>query len=303
MPDPGADGACVDLCSADGRVHASVDLTGGGLRLLHVDGVPLVEEHPAGSPVPAASGAVLFPWPNRVRDGRWSADGVEHQLTITEPERLTANHGLVAGRRFAAVGRAPESVTVRVEVQDEPGYPFHLRLDLTYRLLPDGIAVDAEVRTLDGRTAPCALGFHPYPRVGAHSVDALTLDVEVDLTVEVDDRLLPVAVHAVDPGRRPTSLAGVVLNDCWRSVPGPEGRHTHRLTGPDGIGVVMRAEPDLRWVQVYTCPDFPGAEEPRRAVAIEPMSAPPDALRSGTDLRWIAPGEPWTTGWSLRLLR
>jgi aldose 1-epimerase len=286
-------------------VRASVDLTGGGLRLLRVAGVPLVEEYPAGSPVPAASGAVLFPWPNRVRDGRWSDAGVEHRLTITEPGRRTANHGLVTGRRFAVVAGSADAVTVRVEVRDEPGYPFHLRLDLTYRLLPDGIAVTAEVSTRDDRTAPCALGFHPYPRVGAHPADALVLDLAVDRAVEVDERLLPVAVHPVDadpasPGRRAVAIAGTELNDCWRSVAGPDGVHVHRLTGPDGAGVDLRTATDLRWVQVYTCVDHPGAV-PGRAVAIEPMSAPPDALRSGTDLRRVAPGAPWTTGWSLRV--
>jgi aldose 1-epimerase len=291
----------VDLRSADGRVRASVDLTGGGLRLLHVAGTPLVEEYPAGSPVPGASGAVLFPWPNRVRDGRWSADGVEHRLTITEPGRRTANHGLISGRQFAVVERSPDAVTARVEVHDDPGYPFHLRLDLTYRLLPDGIAVTARISTLDDRTAPCALGFHPYPRVGAHPTDALVLEVDVDRAVEVDDRLLPVAVHPVAPGRRAVALAGTALNDCWRSVPGDDGTHAHRLTGPDGSGVLLRAAADLRWVQVYTCTDLPGPDGPHRAVAIEPMSAPPDALRSGTDLRHVAPGAPWVTGWSLRV--
>jgi aldose 1-epimerase len=35
-------------------------------------------------------------------------------------------------------------------------------------------------------------------------------------------------------------------------------------------------------------------------VAVEPMTCPPDALNSGTDLITLAPGESWTGSWGLR---
>ena len=63
----------------------------------------------------------------------------------------------------------------------------------------------------------------------------------------------------------------------------------HRLRGPDG-GVEVWAEPDFRWVQVFTPDEFPGSGQ---AIAIEPMTCPPDALNSGVDLITLAPGEEW----------
>jgi aldose 1-epimerase len=56
------------------------------------------------------------------------------------------------------------------------------------------------------------------------------------------------------------------------------------------------ADPAFRWVQVYTPNDFLGRG---RAVAIEPMTCPPDALNSGIDLITIAPGEAWSARWGL----
>jgi aldose 1-epimerase len=51
------------------------------------------------------------------------------------------------------------------------------------------------------------------------------------------------------------------------------------------------------WVQVFTPDDHPGRG---RAVAVEPMTCPPDALNSGIGLLTVAPGEEWSGSWGIR---
>jgi aldose 1-epimerase len=70
------------------------------------------------------------------------------------------------------------------------------------------------------------------------------------------------------------------------------------LQGPSS-GVELWADPDFRWVQVYTPDNFP---DRGRAIAIEPMTCPPDALNSGVDLITLKPGESWVGNWGLRPL-
>ena len=72
----------------------------------------------------------------------------------------------------------------------------------------------------------------------------------------------------------------------------------HRLLGPDG-GVELWAEPEFRWVQIFTPDDHPGRG---RTVAVEPMTCAPDAFNSGTDLRVLQPGESTTAGWRIAAL-
>ncbi len=64
----------------------------------------------------------------------------------------------------------------------------------------------------------------------------------------------------------------------------------------------LQAVKDLGYLQVFTPTGFPAADGTARlAIAIEPMTAPPDALRSGDGLVWLEPGAQWSGSWGLRL--
>lgn len=47
-----------------------------------------------------AHGAPLIPWPNRLCDGRYSFDGSDYQLALTEPDKHNAIHGLLRRNNF-----------------------------------------------------------------------------------------------------------------------------------------------------------------------------------------------------------
>ena len=68
--------------------------------------------------------------------------------------------------------------------------------------------------------------------------------------------------------------------------------------GLPGFFRVCLDAPSLEWVQVFTGDALAGAHR-RAAVAIEPMSAPPDAFNSGTDLLRIEPGQVVTHRWGI----
>jgi aldose 1-epimerase len=52
-------------------------------------------------------------------------------------------------------------------------------------------------------------------------------------------------------------------------------------------------------VQVYTGDKLEKGRR-RTAVAVEPMTCPPDALRSGKDIVVLEPGQHWAGSWRLR---
>lgn len=294
----------VALTARAGRVRATVDRHGGGLHSLTLDGQPLVHSYDATGAVPFCAGSLLFPWPNRVRGGRWSHRGAWLQLPVNEPELGNANHGFVLDAAFAVTARDRGSVTVSTLVEPRPGYPFLVELDTTYRVEQTGVRVDHRVRNLSACPAPVALGTHPYLRVGHEPTEHLRLTVPADDHLPVDASLVPVAVESVDDAvdlRQGPVLGRRELNTCYHSLGGGRSEHRYGLAAADGRVVELWADPSFAYVQVYVTDRFPDpGGAPTRAVAVEPMTAAPDALNSGRGLRWLEPGEPWHLSWGIR---
>src|SRR5688572_7917167 len=86
----------VPLTAGDARLV--VDLRGGGLRTLSVGSWDVLDGYAAGDVPSGRRGGVLLPWPNRIRNGRWTWQGRELQLDIASVAKPTAVHGLVSSQ-------------------------------------------------------------------------------------------------------------------------------------------------------------------------------------------------------------
>jgi len=95
-----------------GGQRATIVEVGGGLREYEVDGRAVLEPYPVDRIRDGAHGAPLVPWPNRLAGGRYSFDGEDHQLALTEPERRNAIHGLLLWRPWTVVDRAGDRLVM-----------------------------------------------------------------------------------------------------------------------------------------------------------------------------------------------
>ncbi|NIL81558.1 aldose 1-epimerase family protein [Rhodococcoides kroppenstedtii] len=293
---------------AHGEYRADVARRGAGLRLLERSGRALTETWPAGEKPPLSAGLVLAPWPNRTRDGEFAFGGTTHRLEITEAARNNASHGLVRRRDWDVVDRTDSSVTHAIEVGGEPGWPFPLRLTVRHALADDGLTVTHTATNLGDTEAPFGLGVHAFARAGDAPLDECTLHLSAGVRLPLDpERNLPaggpVPVAGTDADfATPRRLAGVWLDTPFSAlVPDADGRSRQYLMPPDGPATVVWTDAQFPWVQVFTAdPAHDQAYPDRgRALAIEPMTCPPDALNSGVDLVVLTPGETWTGAWGL----
>src|SRR3954451_3098157 len=78
-----------------GTAAATVVEIGGGLREYTIGGQHVLDGFDRESVCSGARGTTLAPWPNRLRDGRYSFNGKDHQLALSEPAKGNAIHGLV----------------------------------------------------------------------------------------------------------------------------------------------------------------------------------------------------------------
>ena len=282
-----------------GAVTAQIAQVGASLRGLTVGGVDLVTRYPENIPTPSCSGVVLVPWPNRVRDGVWDDYGTVQRLSISEPKLHNASHGLL---RFTAYGieQTDAAATLRATVHPQTGFPYEIETAVAYTLTDAGIEVTHTLTNRSDAAAPAALGTHPFLMIGDVDPRDLVLTVPAATQFDTDERMLPTGTSPAPTALREGVRVGDItldtgFTDLDRDA---DGFVRHSLSAPDGRRVTLRQGEGFDFVQVYTTPNYPGRE---LAVAIEPMTAPADALNSGLGIRRLAPGETWSLTWGIEL--
>lgn len=289
-----------------GHYTAVITQSGAALRSLTYGERALLDGFAEDQASFGGRGQLLAPWPNRIRDGRYAFDGIRHQLPLTEPSRRTALHGLVQWSAWSLLTHEPDSVTLGYRVMSRPGYPWTLDLEVTYTLGADGLTITQSATNRSNRPAPYASGAHPYVLAGQSGIDEWTVEVPATSRLLTDaERLLPTTTEAVDGTRydlrTPRPLGDLVLNHAYSSLERDDrGRATTRLLTPHGTGAEIWVDEQHRWLMLYTGDDTPATA--RRSLAVEPMTAPPDAFNSGTDLVQLEPGERFSASWGVRAL-
>ncbi|HEY0870152.1 MAG TPA: aldose 1-epimerase family protein [Acidothermaceae bacterium] len=293
-----------------GDERATITEVGGAVREYgqgHHEGArEIFQSYPERDVSWAFHGSVLLPWPNRVRDGRYMFDGVEQQLALTEPLRRNAIHGLVAWQQWSLLEHGVAHVALNCRTYPSPGYPFQLDTVVRYELVEAGLTVTTTSLNAGDTACPYAIGFHPYVSTGAGvALDDCTLQIPASRRLLLDERLNPVGSEAVEGTesdfRAPRSLRGRFLDDCFTGVlPDSSGLSWVHLASPDGHVVDVWADSSFGFWQVYSGDALP---EPlaRRSLAVEPMTAAPNAFQSGDGLLRLEPGDSVTTQWGAKL--
>jgi aldose 1-epimerase len=246
-------------------------------------------------------GAVLLPWPNRLADGRYEFDGEHYQLPVSEPARMTALHGLSPWRPWSLVAQEPDRLVLTLALLPSPGYPFFLDTTVEYRLGQHGLEVRTTSRNVGDRACPYALGFHPWLSSGDATIDECTLTLDVTHRFVTDDRLLPVGEEEVAGTpydfREPRRLGSLVLDDAFTGVGRTaDGLAWVKLAAPDGVTAAIWMDESCDYWQLCTGDMLP-PQQARRSVAVEPMTAAPNAFVTGRGLRRLEPGDSATTTW------
>ncbi len=291
-----------------GGYTAVVTESGAALRVLEHAGRPLLDGFGDDEMSYGGRGQLLAPWPNRVRDGRYSFGGRDLQLPLTEPSRHHASHGLVRWAAWTLEEHSPGSVSLQYRLMAQTGYPWTLDLHVLYDLSADGLTVTQTATNLSDTAAPYASGAHPYLAAGPGPVDGWELTLPAATRSLTDDLLIPVGREDVEGTpydfRVPRPMADVQINHGFTDlVRDADGVATVGLRDPGtGRGVALWVDRHHPWLQLYTADDVPARA--RRSVAVEPMTANADALRTGEDLLTLAPageaGDEVSVSWGVR---
>lgn len=290
--------------------RAVVTESGATLRILEYDGRPLLDGFAESEMPSRGRGQLLVPWPNRIRDGAYQIGEATYQLPLSEPSRHNAAHGLARWVSWTLEEHTASSVSLTYRLMAQTGYPWTLDLHVLYDLSADGLTVTQTATNLAESAAPYASGAHPYLMVGSGPIDRLELTLPAATRLVTDERRLPVGREPVGDTdydfRSPRQIGAVAFDHAFCDLTrDDQGRTVVVLRDPDsGTGAALWADERHRWLQVYSGDDA-GASA-RRSLAVEPMTAPPDAFRSGDDLLLLAtagtPGDEHSASWGIRVL-
>ncbi len=294
-------GRQVEISAANQR--AVIVEVGGGLRTYSAGSADVLDGYAADAMCSSARGQVLIPWPNRLEDASYEFDGHNHQLPVSEPEAQNAIHGLVRWASWTVAEDGPGRAVAEHVLHPQPGYPFTLGLRIEYALSKTGLRVGTTATNLGPDACPYGEGAHPYLTVGGDTIDPVVLRVPARSMMRSDARLLPSGVGPVDGTefdfRSPRPIGSTVLNNAYTDLERDEdGLIRVELHDPGtGRDLTLWADEKYRYLQVFTGDPLPDVA--RRSLAVEPMTCPANAFRTGADLIRLEPGESCTSVWGI----
>jgi aldose 1-epimerase len=318
---PGREETIWVLEAPDGRARAEVWPTGGfncyhwqvariegELSLLYAAPDFFTSGRPTRTGIP-----VLFPFPNRIRDGRFTWDGKQYQLPLNDSSGKNAIHGFAcrSAWRVVEVGADEQSAWVTgefqgsVDAKDTAGlWPADYVLRLTYRLTPDSLRLEALVSNPDQTPLPFGLGYHPYLRIWSGAEARVT--APAGACWELQDGLPTGKRLPLDAARNlnePRPFESLQLDDVLTDLPAttlPDGLCRRGTVRQPGATVEVLADPAFRDLVVFT-------PSHREAVALEPYTCVTDAVnlqQRGVDAGWLVlpPQQTWAGVVELRLV-
>ena len=146
---------------------------------------------------------------------------------------------------------------------------------------------------------PYGTGAHPYLTPGTERVDSATLRCPARTVLHADERGIPTADVPVAGTeydfRQARPIGATKLDNCFTDLE----RDADGLARVELGEVTLWMDAAYPYVMLFTGDPLPDVA--RRSLAIEPMTCPPNAFRTGRDLIRLEPGQSASSTWGISL--
>ncbi len=247
---------------------------------------------------PGSRSSILFPFPNRLKAGKYRYEGIEYQFPTEEKHHGNAIHGLVKDLPFKILEKEATDSGGFIKLAnyssgDLPYYPFAFGLYVTFTYSNNELDVLFEVENRGNTHMPVGLGWHPYFTVGGGKVDEIEMKLPFVSQVELDDINLPTGkVLDFFDYENFKKVENQEFDDCFKLIMQDKGAI---FSPKDGYGLSLEPSKEFLFLQVYTPGD-------RGSIAIEPMNCNVNAFNNQEGLMDLEKGSTYSASFKVRTM-
>jgi aldose 1-epimerase len=238
-----------------------------------------------------AKNVVLYPFPNRMEDGKYEFEGKLYQFPINNAATNNAIHGLGKTKlhRVSSLVTAANyaSITCTYEyVGHQEYYPFPFRFDIEF-FMSDGnnMEIKMSFKNTGKGNLPVGIGWHPYFSLSENIADT-ELQMPDIQWIEIDERMLPTGE------KRPYTDFVSLRKIGDTSL--DNGFYIANQQEPFGVTLASErgklrywqevGQDKYNFIQIFT-------PLHRTCIALEPMTCNINAFNNGDGLKILSPNE------------
>ncbi len=244
---------------------------------------------------------LLYPWANRL--ARFGYEAAGRTVTLSgDDSRIPRDgnglpiHGVLPGllRWDVENPGAPGAIAARLRWHDDgllELFPFPHEVRCEASVGRAELTLTTTVTASADGPVPVSFGYHPYTRVPGAGRDDWLVKLGAASRLVLDDHSIPTG-ERVPVDREPFGLGGVSLDDGYEANPAP----TAFAAAGGGTKLTVEFLSGYPYAQAFAPPG-------QEFICFEPMTAPTNALNSGTGLTVVAPGESYRAEFRIGLSR
>lgn len=281
----------IEIGNSDATSNAKICLDrGGALESLVLKAETIIEDL---SPLEYSStyaSSVLFPFANRIKDGKYSYNNQEFQLECNEGNLNNALHGLIYNKTFELVSSdASENgatATLKyVETSKTAGFPYLYTILLRFTLTAANFNLEIGVENNDVTAFPFTLGWHPY--FVCQDLSKSSLEFSSAKTVEFDERMI---TRGIIEGKvaMPFEIKEQQLDNCYALD------HGTVVFNTPSYKMTIASSAKENYFQMYTPPRA-------NTIALEPVTGISDSFNNKLGLEELQAGDSHSVTWSIAI--
>ncbi len=224
--------------------------------------------------IDAFAGAQLFPYPNRIKNGKYTIGGKTYQLPKNDTTYNNSLHGLTYNKAFQVTSIDEDNGIINLKYEyncDDRGYPFHVMIENSFQLSENSLSITTTLENKSNQTIPIGHGWHPYFKMDG-GVDNAFLQIPTTEHYSLDEHMIPTGKTAdYDLFSKSSKIAATKFDHCFKIK--DNSVFTAQLINPTKDLTISLLTEGYPFLQVYIPPQ-------RDSIALEPQTSIPDAFNN-----------------------